>query len=163
MFGKSLIRRDRNEQRELASPFTHLQREMNRLFEDFFGDRWGLEPYSGWGRLEGFRPSVNVSETDKEVRVTAELPGVEEKDIDVTVTRNALTIKGEKHTEHEEKSESHYHVERSFGSFERTVPLPAEVVTDKVDARFSKGVLTISMPKTETAQAEARRVKIKTG
>jgi HSP20 family protein len=165
MFARALMRpAKRNDSREVGSPLTSLQREMNRLFESFFSDfgDWSLQPLSGWwaGERE-FTPRLNVSETDHEVRVTVELPGVDEKDLDISATRNTLTIRGEKRDEKEEKEESFYRVERSFGSFERTLPLPADVVTDQVDASFSKGILTITLPKTKEAQAQAKRIKVK--
>jgi HSP20 family protein len=164
MFGRSLMksgRRNGGSSREV-SPLNTLQREMNRLFESFFSDDWSLQPFGSWGLMEReFTPRINVSESEREVRVTCELPGVDEKHIDVSVTRNLLTIRGEKRDEKEEKDESHYRVERSFGSFERTLPLPTEVVTDAVDARFSKGILTITLPKTEEAQAQAKRIAVK--
>lgn len=158
MFGKSLIRRqDRDDARELSRPFAALHREMNRLFESFFSEGFGAD----WGFQGEFSPSVNISESDQEVHVTAELPGVSEKDIEVSLTRNALTIRGEKRDEREEKEESYHRVESAYGSFERTIPLPADIETDKVEAKFSKGVLTITLPKTKEAQTRVRQVKVK--
>jgi HSP20 family protein len=164
MFGKALTRWGRKEGSRELSPFAELQREVNRLFESFFpdGGEGFLEPFRGFGAAaRAFTPRVNVSETDREVRVTAELPGIDEKDIDVSVTRNTLTIRGEKGSEKEDKSESYYRVERSFGQFERTLPLPADVVAEEVEARFSKGILTVVLPKTEEARSQATKVKVK--
>jgi HSP20 family protein len=163
MFGKSLIKRERDGGSDLLSPLANLQKEINELF----GNLW-----SGFGKdlfpefsnkLEaGFFPRVNVSENENAVVVTAELPGVEDKDLDVSLDRSTLTIRGEKRTEEEHKEGSFYRAERSYGSFERSVPLPADVVTDKVEATFSKGVLTVTLPKSEEARKQVKRVKVKT-
>jgi HSP20 family protein len=138
------------------------QQEMNRLFDDFFG-RSGLEPFGGWGEGWGlFSPRVDVAETDREVVVSAELPGLDDEDIDVSLSRGMLTISGEKKQEKEKKGRNYYRVERSYGSFQRSVPLPSEVDTGKVDAVFRKGVLTITLPKTAEAKAR-KRIAIKKG
>jgi HSP20 family protein len=102
-----------------------------------------------------------VSETDKEIKVSAELPGMDEKDIDVSLTRDSLTIKGEKKQETEDKGEDYYRMERSYGSFTRSIPLPIEVDTDKVQATFKKGVLEITLPKTARAIQETRKIPVK--
>ncbi|HME41744.1 MAG TPA: Hsp20/alpha crystallin family protein [Syntrophorhabdales bacterium] len=148
--------------REWEYPFGSFQREMNKLVDDFFGG-FNLSP---WAPLEKglattFTPRVNVSETDKEIKVSAELPGMDEKDIDVSLTRDTLTIKGEKKEEKEEKGEDYYRMERSYGSFTRSVPLPVEVDTDKVQATFKKGVLDITLPKTARAIEEMKKVPVK--
>lgn len=138
--------------------FSALQGQMNRLFEQFHRD-FELAPF-GQQRLGSWTPLVNISENDKEICVSAELPGMDEKDINVTLTKNVLTIKGEK-TEETEKRGRHYHrVERSFGSFYRDIPLPWEVEADKVEASFRKGILTVTLPKTKEAQKEAKVIKI---
>jgi HSP20 family protein len=102
-----------------------------------------------------------VSETDKEIKVSAELPGMDDKDIDVSLTRDALTIKGEKKEEKEDKGKDYYKMERSYGSFTRSIPLPVEVDTDKVQATFKKGVLEITLPKTAKAIQETKKIPIK--
>jgi HSP20 family protein len=137
--------------REEQDPFRSFRQEMDRMFDEFFEGR-ALAP---WGQeWAGFDPKVDVVETDKEIKVTAELPGLDAKDVDVTVSHNTLTLKGEKHQEHEEKGEGYYRSERSYGSFQRSIPLPSTVETDKADAAFSKGVLTISFPKTPAAESK---------
>jgi len=143
-------------------PIAALRRQMDRLFEDFFRG-FEIEPFWGFeSRLGRFSPRVNVTETDDEIRVTAELPGLDEKDIEVTLDRDMLTIKGEKKQEHEEKKGNYYRMERTFGSFQRTIPLPAEVQEDKAEASFEKGVLTITLPKTEEAKSQKKRIEVKT-
>jgi HSP20 family protein len=142
-------------------PLLSFQQEMNRLFDDFFG-RSALEPFGafreGW---DMFSPRVDVAETDKEIVVSAELPGLDGEDIDISLSQGVLTITGEKKQEQEKQGRNYYHVERSFGSFQRSVPLPAEVDTTKVEAVFRKGVLTITLPKVRGAKAR-KRIAIKT-
>ena len=129
-------------------PLLTFQQEMNRLFDSFFG-RSAVAPFGGLGAgWDLFSPRVDVVETDTEVRVSAELPGLDDKDIDVSLSRGALTISGEKKHEKEERGRNYYHSERSFGSFRRSIPLPSEVQADKADAVFKNGVLTITLPKT---------------
>lgn len=128
---------------------TSLQREMDRLFEDFFR-RGGLR----WA------PSVDVIETNDTVVIKAELPGLEPKDVDISVSGNTLTIRGEKKEEKEEKGKTFYRMERSYGSFCRTIDLPAAVEADKAKADYKQGVLEITLPKTE--QVKAKKIPIKT-
>lgn len=148
--------------REWEHPLASFQREMNRLFDNFFGG-FSLSPWEPLERGVGtsFTPRVDVSETDKEIKISAELPGIEEKDIDVSLTHDTLTIKGEKKTETEEKEKDYYRMERSYGSFTRSVPLPVEVDTNKVEATFKKGVLEITLPKTAKALQETKKVAVK--
>jgi len=144
--------------REEYEPFSLFRHEMNRLFDDFFRG-FELEPFER--RLRTFTPSVDVFENDKEIKITAELPGMDDKDIDVSLNKDSLTIKGEKKEEKEEKKKDYYHMERSYGSFSRTIPLPAEVDTDKVKAEFKKGVLMVTMPKTSKAIEETKKIAVK--
>jgi HSP20 family protein len=137
-----------------------LQRRMNRLFEDFFGD-WGLEPFGGFSQTgREFLPSVDVAETDKEVTVTAELAGLDQKDVELTLNDDVLTIRGEKKEESEHKDAKRYHKECSYGVFVRSIQLPAGVDQDKVKAEFKKGVLKIQLPKLETQTAKAKKIDI---
>lgn len=134
---------------------------MNRLFDDFFND-FPLAPRPGDGGLAAFSfsPRVDVSETDKEVRVSAELPGMDEKDITVEMDDEAITIRGERKAEKEEKGKNWYTREQSYGSFHRMIPLPASVAGEKANAKFRKGVLTITVPKKEEEQARRKAIKI---
>lgn len=131
--------------------FGSLQREMDRLFEDFFR-RSGLP--MRWG------PAVDVVETSDNVIVKVELPGVDPKGVDIAVTGENLTIKGEKREEKEDKGKNFYRVERAYGSFCRTVALPAAVEADKAKADYKDGVLEIKLPKSE--KGKAKRIPIKT-
>lgn len=139
-----------------------LRREMDYLFENWTKDI-GV-PQNIWSAL-GAWPRVNISETDKELRITAELPGVEQKDIDITLTGGDLVIKGEKKSESEEKKDdkgrSYHRAERSFGSFARRMALPFEVEAGKIDATFKDGVLTLVLPKPAEAQKASRKIEIK--
>jgi HSP20 family protein len=131
--------------------------DMRRMMEDFW-----MAPFEGFGRWgETFVPRVDVKEEDNTVVVSAELPGMDQKDIDVTVTNDSVRIAGEKKHEEEKEEKGYYHRETSYGSFERVIDLPAEVDEDKAEAEFSKGVLTIKLPKSEEAQAKHKKIKIK--
>ncbi len=161
MFGKGLMpfgRKGLPAKREEYEPFTFFRDEMNRLFDNFFKG-FDIEPFER--KFAAFSPSVDISETEKEIVISAELPGMEDKDIDVSLSKDTLTIKGEKKEEKEEKAKSYYRMERSFGSFCRTIPLPAEIDSDKVEAEFKKGVLTIKLPKTPEAIKETKKIQIK--
>ncbi|MEW6117366.1 MAG: Hsp20/alpha crystallin family protein [Nitrospirota bacterium] len=153
-FGKREVRVKRNGD----DPFTMLQREMNDLFDNFFRS-FDIAPFGS--RMGEFTPRVDVSETDKEIKVSAELPGMDEKDIEVTLNKDSLTIKGEKKEEKEDKGKDYYRMERSYGSFSRTIPLPLEVETDRAEATFKKGVLTVTLPKTAKAIKETKKIAIK--
>jgi len=137
-------------------------REMNNLMDRFFHG-FDLEPF-GAGELvtSEFMPRVDVKEDDEEIKVTAELPGMDEKDIDVTLSRDSLTIKGEKQEETEDKGKDYYHTERRYGSFHRAIPLSAEVDESKAEADFKKGILKIRLPKTAEAQKSQKKIEIKT-
>jgi HSP20 family protein len=136
------------------SPFLSLHREMNRMFDDFFRDFDMRLPMAAGGQW----PQLDVAETDKEVTVTAELPGIEEKDVELLLEDGVLTLKGEKRAETEDKDRQFS--ERYYGRFERRIPLDAEVQADKVEANFKNGVLTVTLPKDPEAQPKARRIAI---
>lgn len=138
-----------------------LHQGIDRLFSDFFGaDLPRLARFQWDG---GFSPSMDVSETDGQLEVTAELPSLDEKDVEVSVSDGVLTIKGEKksETKEEDKDRSHYRLERSYGSFRCSFQLPQGVDADKVSASFDKGVLKISIAKTEAARTATRKIEVK--
>ncbi len=145
--------------RDQAHPFTELQYEMNRLFDDF----WRGFPLAAntWPTALGerFMPRIDMTENDAQFKVTAELPGMDEKDIEVILTGDTLTIKGEKTTD--SKDEDRHHTERYYGSFRRTIPLPGAVTADKVTAGFKNGVLTVTLPKAAEAREPVHRVEVK--
>ena len=139
---------------EQTSPFLALHREVNRLFDDAFRTFDAPAPF---GRLPSW-PSVEISETEKEIRVSAEMPGLDEKDIEVLLADGVLTIRGEKKSETADKERQFS--ERFYGCFERQIPLGTEVEADKVAASFKNGVLTVTLPKSANAQAKTRRIAI---
>jgi HSP20 family protein len=149
--------------RREENPFEALRREMDTLLDDFTRGFFDIEPFEGapGGRLDAFSPRVDVTENDKEITVSAELPGMDEKDMEVTLDKDSLTIKGKKEEEKEDKGKDYYHMERSYGAFARTVPLPAEVDTGKAEAAFRKGVLNIRLPKTTRAMEEKKKISVK--
>lgn len=124
-----------------------------------FDELWDVEPRFD---LKGFErtPVVDMSETDKGYEVTAELPGMDEKDLDVNVTDDMLTIAGEKREEHEEKDKDYFVQERRYGQFRRSLRLPRDANTDKISARFDKGVLNVDIPKTSGAKKKGRKVSV---
>ena len=150
---KSLIPIGRD--RSVASPFMSLQREIDRLFEDFSR---GFPTIAGNGAT-ALMPSMDVTETDKEIEITAELPGLEEKDVQINIADNILTIRGEKKAEKEQKDKNYRLVERSYGSFERTLELPEGVNADAIKANISKGLLKVTVPKPAPTQAKKIEVK----
>jgi HSP20 family protein len=140
-----------------------LRDRMNRLFDEFFDRPFGLSPFfDEQAFMGGFAPNMDVSETDKEVTISAELPGMEPEDIQIALDHNILTISGEKHAEKEEKDKRYYRLERSYGSFSRSIPLPEGVEEDSIDASFNRGVLKIKLPKTVEAQKRSKKITIKT-
>ncbi|MBW1918229.1 MAG: Hsp20/alpha crystallin family protein [Deltaproteobacteria bacterium] len=134
---------------------SRLRQEMDRLWEEYFGpSRRALRPLEAeWA------PSVDVSESADKVTVKAEIPGMEPKDIDISLSGDLLTIKGEKKSEREEKEENYHLIERSYGSFSRTLRLPVGVEADKIEASYKQGVLTITCPKKEEVKAKPIQIK----
>ena len=139
-----------------ASPFLALHREMNRLFDDVFS-RFDNTLPSFFNGMPAW-PSVEVTETDKDVRVAAELPGMDEKDVEVSVSDDVLVIRGEKKANIED--EGRQFSERYYGHFERRIPLPFEVEDDRAQASFENGVLTVTLPKSPKADAKIKRIAI---
>lgn len=129
-----------------ADPFAALQQELNRTFDSFFDGKDWLTTPTG---VPGLNPKLDVSETDAEVHITAELPGMAESDIDVELTDESLKIRGEKKDERETKEHNFHRMERTFGMFERVIPLPAKVNREAVAATFKNGVLNVTLPKLE--------------
>jgi len=150
---KSLIPIGRD--RSVASPLMSLQHEIDRLFEDFSR---GFPTVAGNGAT-ALMPSMDVTETDKEIEITAELPGLEEKDVQINIADNILTIRGEKKAEKEQKDKNYRLVERSYGSCERTLELPEGVNVDAIKANISKGLLKVTVPKPAPTQAKKIEVK----
>ena len=165
----------KNEEKKPATefrPFANLRREMDRLFDDFEWGSWRLpsprglfdvQPFSrgdvSWGKV----PAVDVTDTEKTYELTAELPGMDEKNVEVKFANGVLTIKGEKKEEKEEKKKDYHLSERRYGSFQRSFTVPDGVDTDKIEANFKNGVLTVTLPKTPEAQKQEKHIAIKKG
>jgi HSP20 family protein len=142
------------------NPFLSLHREMNRLFDDVFRGLDSRVP--AFGSLSSFSatwPNVEISNSDKEIKVTAEIPGLEEKDLEVLLDDGVLTLKGEKRSEVQDKDKQFS--ERFYGHFERRIPLGVEVEEDKIEAHFKNGVLNVVLPKSSKAQSQVKRIAIK--
>ncbi|HLK84484.1 MAG TPA: Hsp20/alpha crystallin family protein [Xanthobacteraceae bacterium] len=150
-------------------PFESLRREVDRVFEDFDRGFWrapfrsalSLEPF--WRREPAWpaTPAVDITESDKAYEITADLPGMSEKDIEVKLAPGGLTIKGEKREEKEEKKKDYYLHERRFGAFQRSFRVPEGVEADKIEASFKNGVLTVTLPKTAEAQKVEKKIAVK--
>ena len=153
-----------------ADPWHNFRNEIDRLFDRFTGS-FGMP---AWRRMFDWEPatchestftfaapSVDVAEDDKAFHITAELPGLEAKDIDVSVSDGTLVIKGEKKEEKQQKDKNYYMSERAYGSFQRAFALPEQIDRDKIAAALAKGVLTITLPKTVAAQKPAKKVEVK--
>lgn len=149
-------------------PFESLRREVDRLFDDFDKGFWRLpsrslfdvEPF--W-RRGPTAPAVDIVEREKDYQITAELPGMEEKDVELKVANGVMTIKGEKKEEKEEKKKDYYLSERRYGAFQRAFSLPDGVDADKIEASFKKGVLMVTLPKTPEAIKPERKIEVKAG
>jgi HSP20 family protein len=151
---------------ETWRPFQALRNEIDQIFDDFGSGFWN-RPFRSLARLERdlsksiSSPAVDVAENDKAYEITAELPGLDEKNIDIKLDKGGLTIKGEKREETEEKKKDYYVSERRYGAFERYFALPDGINADKIEATFKNGVLKVLLPKTEEAQKPAKTINVK--
>lgn len=145
-------------------PFTSFRREMDRLFDDFFVPTLVPTEQRSFGSgaaATTLRPSVEVAETDQAYTVTAELPGLEQKDVELNLRDNALILSGEKRQETSQDNGGLSYTERSYGRFERVLPFGEEVDPDRIEAKFKNGVLTVTLPKNPKAKEKARRIEIR--
>lgn len=141
------------------NPISALQRDMNRAFESFWSQ--ASRSFGGLtGSGEGV-PRSDVVETDDGIEVSIELPGLDEKEVEVTLTDEALTIRGEKKIERREEKRGYYVSERSYGSIYRSIPLPAGVDSEKAEATFKNGVLTVRLPQSPEAKAKVKKIAVK--
>jgi len=147
-----------------SDPFETLRSEMNSLFDNFFGRGFGALPRLFGDNTSGaVVPRIDVRETDTQLTVEAELPGLDEKDVKVTLQDGVLTIRGEKSFEKKDEQADYHVMERRYGSFQRAMRIPDTVDEDKIDARFDKGVLTVTLPKRPEAAPKERLIEIKHG
>lgn len=149
--------------RKGPSPIQAFQEEVNKLFQNFFG-----ETLPHWWRASetympfGVSPAMDVIETEKEIKITAELPGLEAADITVSINDSYITIKGKKEEEKKEEKKGYFRQERSYGEFQRVIALPPDIAnTEKAEAVMSKGLLVITMPKKAGAQHKTRQIDVK--
>lgn len=147
--------------REPEDIFSELHRDVNSIFDNMW--RGFGAPAAGDSGAVRLHPTTDIAETDKEYEVTVELPGIDEKDVEVTLANGVLSIKGEKKFEREEKKKDYYLSERSFGSFQRSIRVPDGVDAEKVSAAFNKGVLTLKLPKLPEIQAATKKIAVKAG
>ena len=167
MLGKStnvpVSREPRVSARSLGpwTDFGSLRDEMERLFDSFEPRLWFDRPMAETGRGFPLCPAIDLTETEKGYAITAELPGLEPDAIHIKLSNGSLTISGEKSEEKTEGDASHHLSERRWGSFQRTIRVPENVEQDKIDAQFSKGVLTIHMPKSKAAIASEKTISVK--
>ncbi len=145
-----------------TDPFSALRTEMEQLFDNFsFGHFPGFaRPAAGLTTQGAMMPNVDVRENDKQIVIEAELPGIEEKDVSVTLHEGLLTVKGEKKFEKKEEKEDYHMLERRYGSFTRSMRLPDTADEDNIDARIDKGVLTVTVAKKPGAQTKERKIEI---
>jgi HSP20 family protein len=136
--------------------FERMRREMDRLWDSFFEGK----PTRMAGEEREWVPSLDISETKGDLVVKAEIPGIDPKDIDISLNEGVLTIKGEKKQEKEEKEEGYHLVERSYGSFTRSIRLPREIQNEKINASYKNGVIKITLPKTEEARKKEVKIKV---
>ena len=142
--------------RDEGDPFMTLHREMNRLFDDVFRG-FDMAPFGGASRMASW-PHVEIIDNDKDVRISTELPGLEDKDVEVLIGDGVLTIRGEKKSAIEDKERAFS--ERTYGRFERRIPLAWEVEEDKIEASFKNGVLTVTLPKSAESRPEVKRIAV---
>lgn len=156
-------RRDLAERQTYEHPMQSFQHEINRMFDEFFRDPFAPLSMRGPVTMTEFIPRVDVVESDKDFKVTAELPGMDASDIQISLEEDDLVLSGEKKSEHEETQEGYHRLERRYGSFQRVIPLASEVDESKVEAQFKNGVLTVTLPKTPAAVKTARKIEVKPG
>ncbi len=147
--------------RDEPHPLDVFHRDLDRLFEDMWRG-FDLPMLGEDERLRAMTPRMDVAEDDDQTCLSVELPGMDEHDIEVLLSGDVLTIKGEKKAETEKSDKRHSYRERTYGSFRRSLPLEANVRTDKIDAHFDKGVLTITLPKIEGAKRKTRKIPVST-
>jgi HSP20 family protein len=145
-----------------SDPFQAFRTGMDRLFDDFLT---GWPTFPSLGRTlaapEVITPALDIKETEKELVVKADLPGIDDKDVQLTIRDGILTLRGEKKSERKDERENYHLVERSYGSFQRSIRLPESVDEDKAQARFDKGVLTVTLPKRPEAVKQQKKIEIK--
>ena len=143
-----------------SDPLIGFRRAIDRLFQDFSSGFGDIESANWPESSRGFTPRLDLEERDDKIILLAELPGMTDKDVQIEINRDILTIKGEKKTETEGKERGRSFSERCYGSFERTLRLPSEVNRDKIDASLKDGILTVTLPKSAEAKREVKKISV---
>jgi HSP20 family protein len=154
----------RNKEREgvpATSSLGALKSEMDRLFDSFVREPFGMLDWPSFMGSEKWWPAVDVAETDKELTIRAEVPGIDPKEIDVSITGDQLVISGEKKEKTERKGDGYLQNETRYGSFRRAIPLPEGIDSEHVDAQYANGVLTLTLQKTPVAAPKRIEIKVK--
>ena len=141
--------------RPFGEGLTSLRNEMDRLFDRFFGEKTSIEPIEG-----RWIPALDIVETKNAIVINAEIPGIDPQDINISITGDTLTIKGEKKQEKEEKDENYHKIERSYGSFSRSIRIPVDIHSEKIEAKYKNGILKITLPKKEESKPKEIKVKV---
>jgi HSP20 family protein len=165
--GNTLPIRRQDTKTQYADPFTQIRQEIDKVFDSAFK---GLGfPSIGLGRelspmaqTDWLKPTLDIGASDKEYTISVELPGVDENEIQVELVNDTLKIKGEKKQEKEEKERNYYRMERSYGSFQRTLSLPEDADQDDIKAVYKNGVMSITIPRKAASKTEAKQIEIKT-
>jgi HSP20 family protein len=152
-------KREQRSEGAAGSAITRFRDEMDHLFERFFGGAWPMSPMGGLTSRLSAGPRLDLAESDNDITIKAELPGMDPKEVDIQVVGNMLSIRGEKKQEMEEKKRDYHFVERQYGSFQRNVQLPSSINPEKVDATFKDGVLTVVIAK--RPDAKRKRITVK--
>lgn len=139
------------------SPFMSIQNEMNRMFNHLFNDFGRMSMHE---TMDVSFPKLSVKDNGKNLLIDAELPGVDKKDVEISIHDNVLSIRGEKRQEQEDKNDKYYYMEQSYGSFHRQIPLQCDIHEDQITAKFKNGVLKITVPKCEVQSAKKIEVQI---
>jgi HSP20 family protein len=165
--GTMLPIRRQETQTRYADPFSQIRQEIDRVFESAFSG-FGF-PSTGFGReltpmaqRDWLKPTLDVGASDKEYTISVELPGVDEKEIQLELSNNTLKIKGEKKQEKEEKEKNYYRMERSYGSFQRVLSLPEDADQEKINATYKNGIMEIAIPRKASQKTETKKIEIKT-
>lgn len=154
------LMRDLDNEPRAFRPLTDFQREMSRFMDAVTND-WGLSVAGERAGAGVITPSIDVAETPKEFKVHAEIPGLEEKEIELSFHKGVLTLKGEKKFEKEEQEKNYLRTERTYGAFLRSIPFATEIDEAKIEADYKNGVLNITLPKAASAVKEAKKISIK--
>lgn len=166
--GRMLPIRRGDQVRRSDHPMLQIHNEIDRMFEDFF-DGFGLpdlgfrKTWDSMARTGLFKPNLDISESDKEYSIAVELPGVDEKNVELELTGNALKIRGEKKQETEKKDKNYHCMERSYGSFQRVLTLPDDADPDKISAEYKNGIMTITVPRRPELKPGVKKIEIKAG